>query len=106
MQDISVEHLLCARNCGQYGVPNREGANIPVGEAYKQEPTDFPGGPVVRNPPANAENMSSIPGPGRSHMQQSNEAWQPPTAKPVSLEPALRNKRSHRNERPTHCNEE
>ena len=74
MQDISVEHLLCARNCGQYGVPNREGANIPVGEAYKQEPTDFPGGPVVRNPPANAENMSSIPGPGRSHMQQSNEA--------------------------------
>ena len=25
---------------------------------------DFPGGPVVKNPPANAGNMGSIPGPG------------------------------------------
>ena len=31
---------------------------------------DFPGGPVVKNPPANAGNMGSIPGPGRSHMLQ------------------------------------
>ena len=30
---------------------------------------DFPGGPVVKNPPANAGDMSLIPGPGRSHMQ-------------------------------------
>ena len=29
---------------------------------------DFPGGPVVKNPPASAGDMSSIPGPGRSHM--------------------------------------
>ena len=28
----------------------------------------FPGGPVVKNPPANAEDTSSIPGPGRSHV--------------------------------------
>ena len=26
----------------------------------------FPGGSVVKNPPANAGNMGSIPGPGRS----------------------------------------
>ena len=26
----------------------------------------FPGGSVVKNPPANAGDMSSIPGPGRS----------------------------------------
>ena len=30
----------------------------------------FPGGSVVKNPPANAGDMASIPGPGRSHMRQ------------------------------------
>ena len=33
---------------------------------------NFPGGPVVRNPPANAEDTGSIPGLGRSHMPWSN----------------------------------
>ena len=33
---------------------------------------DFPGGPVVKNSPANAGDMCSIPGQGRSHMSQSN----------------------------------
>ena len=33
---------------------------------------DFPGGAVVENPPANAGDMGSIPGPGRSHMPRSN----------------------------------
>ena len=28
----------------------------------------FPGGTVVKNPPANAGDMGSSPGPGRSHM--------------------------------------
>ena len=32
----------------------------------------FPGGAVVENPPANAGDMGSIPGPGRSHMPRSN----------------------------------
>ena len=32
----------------------------------------FPGGAVVKNPPANAEDMGSSPGPGRSHMPRSN----------------------------------
>ena len=35
---------------------------------------DFPGGVVVENPPANAGDMGSIPGPGRSHMPRSNQA--------------------------------
>ena len=35
---------------------------------------DFPGGPVVKNPPDNARNMGLIPGPGRSHMLQGNKA--------------------------------
>ena len=32
----------------------------------------FPGGAVVKNPPANAGNMGSSPGQGRSLMPQSN----------------------------------
>ena len=32
----------------------------------------FPGGAVVKNPPANAGDTGSSPGPGRSHMPQSN----------------------------------
>ena len=34
---------------------------------------DFPGGPVVENLPKNSGGMNSIPGPGRSHMPQSNK---------------------------------
>ena len=32
----------------------------------------FPGGAVVKNPPANAGDVGSSPGPGRSHMPCSN----------------------------------
>ena len=67
---------------------------------------DFPGGAVVKNPPASAGDMGSSPGPGRSHMPRSNEARVPQLLKPASLEPVLCNKRSHCNEKPTHHNEE
>ena len=74
---------------------------------------DFPGGTVVKNPPANAGDTGSIPGPGRSHMPWSNEAREPQllsscatTTEPMCLEPVLRNKRSHHNEKPTHRSEE
>ena len=33
---------------------------------------DFPGGAVVKNLPANAGDVGSSPGPGRSHMLRSN----------------------------------
>ena len=57
----------------------------------------FPGGAVVENLPANAGDTGSSPGLGRSHMPQ--------LLKPACLEPVL-HKRSHRNEKPVHCNEE
>ena len=38
----------------------------------KAKKTGLPGGTVVKNPPANAGDMGSIPGPGRSHMPRSN----------------------------------
>ena len=33
---------------------------------------DFPGGAVVKNPPANSGDTGSSPDPGRSHMPWSN----------------------------------
>ena len=68
---------------------------------------------MVENLSANAGGMGSIPGPGRFHMPQSNQAHEPQLLKPLLLEPALRNRRSHLNEKPvqrnkeespTHCN--
>ena len=67
---------------------------------------DFPGGTVVKSPPASAGDMGSIPGPGGSHMPWSSWAHAPQLLKPVHLEPVLRNKKSHRNEKPAHSNEE
>ena len=52
---------------------------------------DFPGGAVVKNPPANAGDMGLIPGPGRSHMLRSNSAHVPQLLSPraTTTEPAL-----------------
>ena len=73
---------------------------------------------MVKNPRADAGDTRVRPGLGRCHMQQSNEAHapqllslhsralEPQLLKPARLEPVLRNKRSHRNEKPVHCNEE
>ena len=67
---------------------------------------DFPGGAVVKNPPANAGDTGSIPGPGRSHMPWSNwahvpqllslhsRARKPQLLKQACLEPVLCNKSS------------
>ena len=78
----------------------------------------FPGGTVVKNPPANAGDTGLSPGLGRSHMPRSNwacasqllslrcRACEPQLLKPARLEPVLCNKRSHRNEKPAQHNEE
>ena len=38
----------------------------------KIHPLGFPGGSVVKKPPANARDTRSIPGPGTSHLPWSN----------------------------------
>ena len=47
---------------------------LPLGLFSCSESTvrGFPGGAVVKNPPANAGDMGLSPGPGRSHMPRSN----------------------------------
>ena len=79
---------------------------------------DFPGGAVVKNLPANAEDTGSSLGPGGSHMPRSNEARvpqllslrsrarKPQLLKPACLEPVFRNKRGRYSEGPTHRNKE
>ena len=37
-----------------------------------KEKQDFPGGTVVKNPPANVVDRGLSPGPGRSHISRSN----------------------------------
>ena len=67
----------------------------------------FPGGAVVKNPPANAWDMGSIPGPGRSHMSRNNEARVPqlPTLRSRAREPQLLSPRAATTEAhaPTAC---
>ena len=64
---------------------------------------DFPGDPVVENPPANSGDTGSILHPGRSHKPWGNSPCTA-TTEPMCLEPVLCNKRSHRDAKPSHCN--
>ena len=62
----SFDHGRTYEGLSQHTEKSRNTENISV--------LEFPGGAVVKNPPANAGDMGSIPGPGRSHMPQSNKA--------------------------------
>ena len=44
---------------------------------FKTLHADFPGGAMVKNPPASAGDTSSSPGLGRPHLPRSNEAREP-----------------------------
>ena len=99
---------------------------VPILHHIFKKSRDFPGGAVVKNLLARGGDTGSSPGPGRFHMPQSNYArvrhnfWacalEPANhnywahvsqlLKPMYLEPMLHNKRSHRNEKPAHSNEE
>ena len=65
---------------------------------------DFPGGPVVKHPPANAGDMGSIPGPGRFYMPRGNQTQELQLLKPTPPDPILHNKRSHCKEKPAQGN--
>ena len=60
---------------------------------FKKVLEDFPGGAVVRNPPANAGDTGSSPGPGKSHMPWSNKARAPQLLSPqaTTTEPTCHN---------------
>ena len=62
----------------------------------------IPGGPVVKNPPANAGDTGSIPNPGRFHMLWGNEVGTLQLLKPTCSRALLCNKGSQCNEKPMH----
>ena len=54
------------------GVQGRKGRGLRVkdiGRGRKSDQEGFPGGSVVKNPPASAGDTGSIPGPGGSHVR-------------------------------------
>ena len=82
---------------------------------------DFPGGPVVKNPPYNAEDTDSIPGQGTkiphavgqlsprattTGLCASTRAHAPQLQSPRALEPTTREKAACHNEEPACHNEE
>ena len=69
-------------------------------ESSDKIPIWFPYFLVVKNPPANAEDTSLIPGPGRPHMLRPCTT----TSEACALESVLRNKKSHCEEKLLHCN--
>ena len=62
---------------------------------------DIPGGPVVKNLPANAGDMGSIPGGEDPTCHRATKPT-PQVQSLCTLEPALCNKRSHHSEKPAH----
>ena len=74
----------------------------------------FPGGAVVKNPPANAGDIwvqalvQEGPTCRRATKPVRHNYWarMPQLLKPAHPEPMLHNKRSHCNEKPVHHNEE
>ena len=82
------------------------GVNAPAVSDFKIPMCgDFPGGPMVKNPPANAEEVDLIPGQGNKFTHaEGNLSLNTTTTKPHALEPILHNTRSHCNEKPEHCN--
>ena len=65
--------------------------NVSAGKVSKKSPSSthliykggrVPGGPVVKNLPADAGDVCSVPGPGRSHMPWDNQAQVPHLLKP------------------------
>ena len=89
-----------------------------VKKEYLDKTWDLPGGPVVKNPPANARDTGLITHLRRLYTLQGNEAHAPQPQslhsrtreqqllRPEWLEPVLLNMRSHQNEKPAHHKEE
>ena len=65
----------------------------------------FPGGSVIKSPPANAGDRGSIPDPGRSHMTCGTTKPMHDNSWAWAVQLMLYNKRRHHNEKPEHHNQ-
>ena len=62
---------------------------------------DFPGNLVAKNPPDNAGDTCSIPGPGILHVLRINWTQALHGYWACALEPAFQDKKSHHKKKPT-----
>ena len=68
---ISFKDSVCS-NIMDWIIRTLKGTKNPGLNVFLKHAWDFPGGAVVKNPPAKAGDTGSSPGPGRSHMPWSN----------------------------------
>ena len=61
---------------------------------------DFLSGPGIKNLSSSAGDTGSIPGLGRFHLPQGNQARVPQLLNPSGLEQVLHNERSHHSRKP------
>ena len=68
LQDLGKGDRLHRKNQSKYlQTPQHQ-----LWKLERRQRRDFPGGTVVKNPPVNAGDTGSSPGPRRSHMPRSN----------------------------------
>ena len=72
LREVFIECILCARYYSQCWRCSSEQMDRNLCPHQTYILGGFPGGAVVKNPSANAGNMGSSPGLGRSHMPRSN----------------------------------
>ena len=56
---------------------NKPDVHLSIKINYKKKTKDFPGGPLVKNLPANVGDIHLTSGPGRFHILRSNETCVP-----------------------------
>ena len=73
----SAMFYLSTLGCPESFIGHVSGQSMNSNHMHKTCPQGFPGCSVVKNPPAIAGDMGLIPGLGRSHILQSNQAREP-----------------------------
>ena len=69
---IEMYTLMCTKWLTNKNLLYKQINKIKFKNSKKKRKWGFPGGAVVKNPPANAGDTGSSPGLGRSHMPRSN----------------------------------
>ena len=94
--DKEAAEKLCSFKWGEWGGEEKKKSYIRTQERGDVFPKitvnkfpawNFPDGPAVKNPPANAGDMGSTPGRGRFYLPWGNEAWALPLLTLSALEP-------------------
>ena len=102
---VNLNRLICREDIEKLDNKVLPFSNFTPKDFHQKILQNFPGGLVVKNPPASAADTGSIPGLGRFHMPRGTQAhapqllrgcpgaWELQLLKPTHLEPVLRSKK-------------